>query len=144
MNGFLIDSNVLIDIATSDPRWQKWSEEQLRAAAAQGPLFINPIIYAELAPAFQSMVELDRWLDPLVLRRLPLPYAAGWIAAQPRIQLRLPSEMHSRERSVVKFGADVVRILANRSRLDLSALQNVTLGQLAARCNLKRPASIFG
>lgn len=43
---------------------------------------INPIIYAELAPAFRTQTELDAWLDPAVFRRLPLPYAAGWRAAQ--------------------------------------------------------------
>ena len=89
MNGSLIDTNILLDIATGDPQWQKWSEEQLRAAAVRGPLCINPIIYAELAPAFRSMTELDRWLGPpLVLHRLPLPYAAGWIAAQAFVRYR--------------------------------------------------------
>jgi hypothetical protein len=62
MSGFLFDSNVLLDIATADPIWLSWSEKQLRTAAAQGPIFINPIIYAELAPAFASAADLDRWL----------------------------------------------------------------------------------
>lgn len=82
MNSFLLDTNVLLDIATADPAWLSWSEGQLRAAAAQGPVCINPIIYAELAPAFPSAVDLERWLDPLIFRRLPLPYSAGWSAAQ--------------------------------------------------------------
>ena len=82
MSGFLIDTNVLLDIATADPAWLSWSETQLRAAAAQGPVFVNPIIYAELAPAFGDPLDLDRFLDPAVFRRLPLPYAAGWSAAQ--------------------------------------------------------------
>ena len=78
----LLDTNVLLDIATADPVWLPWSEKQFRAAAAQGPILINPIIYAELAPAFASATDLDRWLDPTVFQRLPLPYAAGWLAAQ--------------------------------------------------------------
>lgn len=78
----LLDTNVLLDIATADPVWLPWSERQFRAAAAQGPILINPIIYAELAPAFASATDLDRWLDPTVFQRLPLPYAAGWLAAQ--------------------------------------------------------------
>jgi len=81
MSGFLFDTNVLLEIATADPVWLAWSENQFRAAAAQGPILINPIIYAELAPAFASAVDLDRWLDPAVFQRLPLPYAAGWLAA---------------------------------------------------------------
>jgi predicted nucleic acid-binding protein len=82
MSGFLFDTNVLLDIATADPVWMPWSEKQLRSAAAQGPIFINPIIYSELAPAFSSNADLDRWLDPKVFQRLPLPYSSGWLAAQ--------------------------------------------------------------
>jgi predicted nucleic acid-binding protein len=65
MSGFLFDTNVLLDIATADPVWLAWSENQFRTAAAQGPILINPIIYAELAPAFASAADLDRWLDPV-------------------------------------------------------------------------------
>jgi predicted nucleic acid-binding protein len=51
MSGILFDTNVLLDIATADAIWLGWSEGQFRAAAAQGPILINPIIYAELAHA---------------------------------------------------------------------------------------------
>jgi hypothetical protein len=40
----LFDTNVLLDIATADPTWMLWSESQLRTAATQGPILINPII----------------------------------------------------------------------------------------------------
>ena len=84
----LFDTNVLLDIATADKIWLEWSEKQFRATAAQGPIVINPIIYAELAPAFLSVEELDSWLDPAVYLRQPLPYAAGWLAAQAFMQYR--------------------------------------------------------
>ena len=84
----LFDTNVLLDIATADPIWLAWSESQFRTAAAQGPILINPIIYAELAPAIPSAADLDRWLDPAVFQRLPLPYAAGWLAAQAFLKYR--------------------------------------------------------
>lgn len=88
MSGFLVDSNVLLDIATADPVWKSWSESQLRLAAATGPISINPIIYAELAPAFATQSDLDHWFDPTVFRRIPLPYEAGWLAAQAFIAYR--------------------------------------------------------
>jgi predicted nucleic acid-binding protein len=88
MSGFLFDTNVLLDIATADPVCLAWSENQFRTAAAQGPILINPIIYAELAPAFASAAVLERWLDPAVFQRLPLPYAAGWLAAQAFLKYR--------------------------------------------------------
>jgi hypothetical protein len=84
----LFDTNVLLDIATADRVWLPWSEKEFRAAAVQGPILINPIIYAELAHAFASAADLDRWLDPAVFQRLPLPYAAGWLAAQAFLKYR--------------------------------------------------------
>src|SRR5258708_278269 len=88
MSGTLFDTNVLLDIATADATWLGWSEERFRAAVAQGPISINPIIYAELAPAFATQSDLDRWLDPALFERLPLPYAAGWLAAQAFVKYR--------------------------------------------------------
>jgi predicted nucleic acid-binding protein len=84
----LFDTNVLLDIANADPVWLPWSEKEFQTAAAQGPILINPIIYAELAPAFANATDLDRWLDPAVFQRLPLPYAAGWVAAQAFLKYR--------------------------------------------------------
>lgn len=84
----LLDTNVLLDIATADPIWLPWSENEFRTAAAQGPILINPIIYAELAPAFASAADLDQWLDPAVFQRLPLPWAARWLAAQAFLKYR--------------------------------------------------------
>ena len=88
MSGFIFDSNVLLDIATADAAWLPWAEAQFRDGAAQGPVLINPIIYAELAPAFATREALEQWLDPAVFQRLPLPYAAGWRAAQAFVQYR--------------------------------------------------------
>ena len=88
MIGFLFDTNVLLDIATADSVWLAWSENQFRLAAEQGPILINPIIYAEVAPAFASAADLDRWLDRFVFQRLSLPYPAGWVAAQAFVKYR--------------------------------------------------------
>ncbi len=63
MSGILFDTNVLLDIATADPTWLIWSEGRFRAAAALGPILINSIIDAELAPAFATQADLDAWLD---------------------------------------------------------------------------------
>jgi predicted nucleic acid-binding protein len=84
----LFDTDVLLDVATADPAWLAWSEAQFRIVSAQGPVLINPIIYAELAPAFATAADLDHWLDPSVFQREPLPYAAGWLAAQAFVKYR--------------------------------------------------------
>jgi hypothetical protein len=45
----LVDTNVLLDIATSDPRWGRWSMFQLDAAAIRGAVLINAVVYAEFS-----------------------------------------------------------------------------------------------
>lgn len=80
--GFLFDSNVLIDVASPGPIWARWSEAQLTGLAERARVFINPIIYAEVAPAFLTQAALDEWLAASPLERLPLPFAAAWRAAQ--------------------------------------------------------------
>ncbi len=47
----LVDTNVLLDLLTGDPKWADWSLGQLDAAALRGPLAINDIVYAELSGA---------------------------------------------------------------------------------------------
>ncbi len=77
---FMFDSNVLLDIVTADAKWLEWSAGQFRKAAKAASVVINPIIYAEIAPAFDSQAALDHWLRPEHFRRLPLPYEAGFRA----------------------------------------------------------------
>ena len=84
----LLDSNVLLDIVTADAKWLDWSMQQFRDAAAEGQVLINPIIYAELAPAFESQAALDRWLRPTIFNRLRLPYEAGYRAVQAFLEYR--------------------------------------------------------
>ncbi|QDV10957.1 hypothetical protein CA51_08160 [Rosistilla oblonga] len=88
MSGLLFDSNVLLDIATADANWLAWSQRQFQAASSVGPVLINPLIYAEIAPAFASQSDLDRWLDPTLFQRIALPFEAGWLAASAFIKYR--------------------------------------------------------
>ena len=59
MKPVLVGSNVLLDVATSDPVWSGWSTEVLERAANQAPLIINPLIYAEVSIAFLRIEDLD-------------------------------------------------------------------------------------
>ena len=49
--GVLVDSNVLLDVATNDPGWGDWSARALAEAAEHTTLIINPIIYVWSATA---------------------------------------------------------------------------------------------
>lgn len=84
----LVDSNILIDLFTDDPGWADWSAQALQRAAEQYQPAINPIIYAELAPAFQSRERLDQALAPLQFHFSTLPYAAGFLAARAYLRYR--------------------------------------------------------
>jgi predicted nucleic acid-binding protein len=84
----LVDSNVLLDIATDDPRWSKWSSEALAEAAEISPLVINPIVYAEVSIRYESIEELEAVLPADVFRRDPLPYDAGFLAGKAFVAYR--------------------------------------------------------
>jgi hypothetical protein len=40
----LVDSNVLLDVMTSDRRWYAWSAAALARAADEAVLIVNPIV----------------------------------------------------------------------------------------------------
>jgi hypothetical protein len=78
----LVDSNVILDVTTEDPRWYGWSSRQLGEIAEQHTLVINPIIYAEVSIGFARIEDLDAVLGPDFFRREPLPWEAGFLAGK--------------------------------------------------------------
>jgi predicted nucleic acid-binding protein len=69
----LVDTNVLIDVISKDPKWFDWSREKLETQSGSGPLLINDIIYAELSARFASETLLREAVEiiDLVCERLP-------------------------------------------------------------------------
>ena len=86
--GTLVDSNVLLDVLTEDRTWLDWSAEALAAAADAGPLYVNPIIYAEVSVRFSMVEELDEALPSQDFRRLPLPWESAFLAGKAFVQYR--------------------------------------------------------
>jgi len=78
----LVDSNVLLDVLTEDPRWSAWSMEALAEQADGDLLAINPIIYAEVSIGFVRIEELDDALPPPTFHRLALPWEAAFLAGK--------------------------------------------------------------
>lgn len=76
----LVDSNVLLDVVTQDPRWLPWSEAALRDAAEHTTLAINPIIFAEISTKFERIEDADMALVDFA--REHLPYEAGFLAGK--------------------------------------------------------------
>jgi predicted nucleic acid-binding protein len=87
MGGTLVDSNVLLDLFTADPRWLEWSETQIADAIDRGPTLINPIVYAEISISFERIEELEQTL-PKEIEREPLPWEAAFLAGKCFVEYR--------------------------------------------------------
>ena len=80
--GVLVDSNILIDIATNDPEWSEWSANALAEAAESHVLIINPIIYSEVSIGYSTIEGLNLALPSQIYRRDQLPWEAGFLAGR--------------------------------------------------------------
>jgi len=78
----LVDSNVLLDVLTEDPRWSSWSMKALAEQGDRDLLAINPIIYAEVSLGFVRIEEIDAALPPPTFHRLALPWDAAFLAGK--------------------------------------------------------------
>jgi predicted nucleic acid-binding protein len=78
----LVDSNVILDIATIDPVWLAWSEAMIQRLADETRLVINPLIYAEVAVRYRTPKDLDAILPGDLFLRDPLPYDAAFLAGR--------------------------------------------------------------
>jgi predicted nucleic acid-binding protein len=78
----IVDSNVLIDVITDDPRWGDWSSRSLARAADEAVLVINALIYAEVSIGFGSIEMMEEALPRDLYRREHLPFEAAFLAGK--------------------------------------------------------------
>ena len=88
MSAVLVDSNVLLDLITSDPDWADWSADAVRNAADTSRLVINPIIYAEISVGFSRIEDLDATISRELFEREALPYEAAFLAGKSFLEYR--------------------------------------------------------
>lgn len=86
--GTLVDTNVLLDVLTEDEMWLAWSLRALSAAAEAGPLWINPIIYAEVSVCFSRIEDLEDALPAGDYRRAQVPWEAAFLAGKAFLDYR--------------------------------------------------------
>lgn len=77
--GTFVDSSVLLDVLTEDDRWLEWSQCELTAAAAAGPLLVNAVVLAEVSPRFSRLEAMQAALSPMVQVEA-IPEAAAFLA----------------------------------------------------------------
>jgi predicted nucleic acid-binding protein len=78
----LVDTNVLLDIATNDPRWASWSLYQLEAASIRGSVVINTVIYAEFSIGYRQIEEVEQVLSDARLDLTEIPRPALFLAGK--------------------------------------------------------------
>ena len=54
-----VDTNILLDVLLPDPTYGERSANALEKAFNEGSLIINEIVYAELAPQFDSRASME-------------------------------------------------------------------------------------
>lgn len=84
----LVDTNVLLDVATRDSSWLHWSEQALSDAAELGPLVINQVVYAELSAHYSRPDDLDAAVDPTFFLRANIPWSAAYLAGRCHLRYR--------------------------------------------------------
>lgn len=85
--GTIVDSSVLLDVFTEDPRWLAWSEKQLISAAQRGTLILNAVILAEIAPRF-TRIEGLRAALPSIAAVEDIPTEAAFLAGHAHANYR--------------------------------------------------------
>lgn len=78
----LVDSNVILDLMTEDPRWMAWSARALSEIAETERLVINPIVYAEVSIRFSRIEDLEGAIPKSMLAREAVPYEAAFLAGK--------------------------------------------------------------
>ena len=82
MSRVLVDSNVLLDVITEDPKWSEWSTDTLEGYSDANVLVINPVIYAEVSIGFERIEDLEAALPSEYIAREPVPLEAAFLAGK--------------------------------------------------------------
>lgn len=77
--GTVVDSSVLLDVFTEDPRWVDWSAQQLTEAAQRGAVILNAVVLAEVAARFSRLEALTDALPSMAVLE-EIPPAAAFLA----------------------------------------------------------------
>jgi len=85
--GTVVDSSVLLDVFTEDPRWGEWSFERLTEAAKRGTLVVNAVVLAEVAPRFSRVESLEAALPSMAVVE-EIPKAAAFLAGHAHASYR--------------------------------------------------------
>lgn len=78
----LVDTNILVDIVTSDPLWSARSKSALQNHAASGSVLFIDVVYAELAAGFANEEDCSDFVERLGLLHSAMSRHALWRAGR--------------------------------------------------------------
>jgi len=78
----LVDTSVLVDVATDDATWSDWSATALARAIDKDGVAVNPIVFAEFSLAYANERDAEGALSELRVVRLDLPWGAAFLAGK--------------------------------------------------------------
>ncbi len=84
----LVDSNVLIDLFSSDNDWHIWSRNALAEANESDRLCVNQVIVAEVAPQFPDLVSFMTWIGSFEVGVDDLSFDAAYAAGKSFVEYR--------------------------------------------------------
>ena len=84
----LVDSNILLDIVTIDPKWYNGSSSKLSTLAESHELIINDIIYTEVSIGFGRIEDLEAAFSGDFFKILPIPKEALFLAGKAFLQYK--------------------------------------------------------
>jgi hypothetical protein len=82
MNGVFVDSCILLDLFTDDPKWANWSESVLGKYSQSNTLFINSIVYTEVSIGFNRIEEVEKAIEQVGVKVLEIPREALFLAGK--------------------------------------------------------------
>ena len=104
----LVDTNVLVDVLLKGARHGDESERRLGAALHAGPVFVNDVIAAELAPLFSEEAELWQVLATAQIQHTPFPRSAVYTAGHAFLRYRRSGAARQRIMPDFMIGAHAV------------------------------------
>ena len=88
MNGVFVDSCVLLDLFTNDPKWADWSENILELYSQTNTLYINSIVYTEISIGFNTIEEVEKAIYELGVKVIEIPREALFLTGKVFLKYR--------------------------------------------------------
>jgi predicted nucleic acid-binding protein len=82
-----LDSSVVVLLQRRQPGWERW-RDALTQAATEGPLLINPVVFAECSAGFPSAEVALREFESIQVHFDPISPESAYLAGQTFLRYR--------------------------------------------------------